>query len=273
MQLPLYQVDAFTDRLFSGNPAAVCPLEEWLADDLLQAIAAENNLSETAFFVPKDEIFELRWFTPTVEVALCGHATLASAFVLFSLLDYGKDVVRFVTRSSGELRVRRAGSPDESGLLEMDFPARPPMVQSPPPGLVEALGVSPRVVLGSAEDLLVVLDSPEAVAAVQPDISALGRVECRGVIVSARGDGSSLADGADFVSRFFAPRAGVPEDPVTGSAHCVLTPYWAGELNRHELTARQISRRGGTVRCRHEGDRVALGGRAVLFLEGRIRVA
>ncbi|MDY7093928.1 MAG: PhzF family phenazine biosynthesis protein [Acidobacteriota bacterium] len=272
MELPLYQVDAFTDRLFSGNPAAVCPLDEWLGDELLQAIAAENNLSETAFFVPRGEIFELRWFTPTVEVALCGHATLASAYVLFSLLDYGEDVVRFATRQSGELRVRRMES-----LLEMDFPARPPTVQSPPSGLVEALGAPVQTVLGSAEDLLVVLESPEAVAAMQPDLAALAKVECRGVIVTARGGGSPLAasaDGdADFVSRFFAPRAGVPEDPVTGSAHCVLTPYWAKELNRKELTARQISRRGGTVRCRHEGDRVTLGGAAVLYLQGTVSVS
>lgn len=271
MQLPLYQVDAFTDRLFSGNPAAVCPLAEWLDDGLLQAIAAENNLSETAFFVPQDDHFELRWFTPAVEVALCGHATLASAFVLFSLLDHGQDVVRFVTRHSGELRVRRVES-----WLEMDFPARPSSPLTPPAGLLEALGVTPEAVLGSAEDLLVVLNSPEAVAAVKPDLAALGRVECRGVIVTAQGGSSPLAaspeGAADFVSRFFAPRAGVPEDPVTGSAHCVLTPYWTQELGKSRLKARQISRRGGTVLCRQEGDRVALGGKAVLYLEGTVSI-
>lgn len=271
MQLPLYQVDAFTDRLFSGNPAAVCPLDDWLDDELLQAIAAENNLSETAFFVPQDDFFELRWFTPTVEVALCGHATLASAWVLFSLLDHEQDVIRFVTRRSGELSVRKAGD-----VLEMNFPARAPSPLSPPAGLLEALGGTPEAVLGSAEDLLVAMDSPEAVAAARPDFAKLGRVDCRGVIVTAQGGGSALAtspDGnADFVSRFFAPRAGVPEDPVTGSAHCVLTPYWAEKLGRKELTARQISRRGGTVRCRHKGDRVALGGSARLYLEGTIHI-
>ncbi len=259
MKVPIYQVDAFTSEIFSGNPAAVCILDSWIEDRLLQSVAAENNLSETAFLVRNDDGFDLRWFTPTTEVALCGHATLASAFVLFSYQNWPEEDIRFMTRKSGQLIVAK-----RDGLFEMDFPSRPAYSRTPPIGLKEALNVSPIAVLGSVEDVLVVLDSERAVQEIQPDFSALGRVECRGTIVTARGSRS------DFVSRFFAPRVGVPEDPVTGSAHCVLIPYWANELGKKNLRALQISKRGGELICVHAGERVKISGKAVLYLEGTI---
>ncbi len=260
MNLPLYQVDAFTAEVFSGNPAAVCLLTDWLEDARLQAVAAENNLSETAFLVRDADGFDLRWFTPTTEVALCGHATLASAFVLFACRGWPGEVVRFRTRRSGELTVRKG----RDGLLEMDFPVRTAHALSDPAGVAEALRVTPREVLGSAEDLLVVLDSERAVREVVPDFAALKQLDCRGVIVTARGER------CDFVSRFFAPRVGVPEDPVTGSSHSVLAPYWAGVLGRNDLHGLQVSKRGGELFCRHAGERVKISGRAVLYLEGTI---
>jgi PhzF family phenazine biosynthesis protein len=261
MKIPIYQVDAFTSEVFSGNPAAVVLLDHWIDDSTLQAVAAENNLSETAFLVRNPEGFGLRWFTPITEVALCGHATLGSAFVLFVCRKWPEKSIRFRTRKSGELVVTR-----HDDLLEMDFPARPAHAQSPPAGLKEALRVSPQEILGSAEDLLVVLDSEETVREVKPDFIALDRVACRGTIITARGDRS------DFVSRFFAPRVGIPEDPVTGSAHCVLTPYWAGVLRKTELHAFQVSKRGGELFCRHAGERVRISGRAALYLEGTITI-
>jgi PhzF family phenazine biosynthesis protein len=259
MKVPIYQVDAFTSEIFSGNPAAVCILDSWVEDRLLQSIAAENNLSETAFLVRNDEGFDLRWFTPTTEVALCGHATLASAFVLFSYQKWPAKDIRFRTRKSGQLIVAK-----HNDFLEMDFPSRPAHSRTPPIGLKEALHVSPMALLGSVEDILVVLDSERAVQEIQPDFGALERVECRGTIVTARGSRS------DFVSRFFAPRVGVAEDPVTGSAHCVLIPYWANELRKKNLHAFQISKRGGELFCVHAGERVKISGKAVLYLEGAI---
>jgi PhzF family phenazine biosynthesis protein len=261
MKIPIYQVDAFTSEVFSGNPAAVCILDSWLDDNLLQAIAAENNLSETAFLVRNDDGFELRWFTPRIEVTLCGHATLASAFVLFACRDWSEEEIRFRTRKSGQLVVVKC-----NGLLEMDFPSRPAHSTAPPPELKEALGVTPIAVLGSVEDIIFVLESEKAVRELQPDFSALERLECRGIIVTSRGSQS------DFVSRFFAPRFGIPEDPVTGSAHCVLAPYWSSELHKKNLHAFQISKRGGELFCTHAGDRVKISGRAVLYLEGMITV-
>jgi PhzF family phenazine biosynthesis protein len=261
MKIPIYQVDAFTSEVFSGNPAAVVLLDHWIDDSTLQAVAAENNLSETAFLVRNPEGFDLRWFTPITEVALCGHATLGSAFVLFVCRKWPEKNIRFRTRKSGELVVTR-----HDDLLEMDFPARPAHAQSPPAGLKEALRVSPQEILGSAEDLLVVLDSEETVREVKPDFIALDRVACRGTIITARGDRS------DFVSRFFAPRVGIPEDPVTGSAHCVLTPYWAGVLRKTDLHAYQVSKRGGELFCRHAGERVRISGQAALYLEGTITI-
>jgi len=259
MRIPIYQVDAFTSVVFSGNPAAVCILDAWIEDKLLQSIAAENNLSETAFLVQAGSGFELRWFTPVTEVALCGHATLASAFVLFEYRNWPASTVKFQTRRSGLLSVTKRGD-----LLEMDFPARPAYARNPPAGLTEALHVTPEGVFGSAEDLMVVLEDESAVRAVQPDFDALHRVESRGTIVTARGDRS------DFVSRFFAPRVGVREDPVTGSAHCVLTPYWATVLGKTTLHAFQVSNRGGELFCSTSGDRVKISGKAVLYLEGAI---
>lgn len=260
MNIPIYQVDAFASRVFSGNPAAVCLLDRWLDDGLLQSIAAENNLSETAFLVKNSGGFDLRWFTPVTEVDLCGHATLASAFVLFNCRGWPGDTVRFQTARSGILTVKKK----QDGLLEMDFPSRPVYSMKPSPGLGAALGIHPREVFGSAEDLLVLVDGEEDVRRAEPDHAALGRLEWRGVIVTAPGDRS------DFVSRFFAPRVGVPEDPVTGSAHCVLTPYWAAVLQKRSLHAVQVSKRGGDLWCRLSGERVFIAGRAVLYLEGTL---
>lgn len=259
MKLPLYQVDAFTSRVFAGNPAAVCILDTWIEDATLQAVAAENNLSETAFLVACDGGYEIRWFTPVAEVALCGHATLASAFVLFTCLAWPRESVRFRTRRSGSLVVTRRG--DE---LEMDFPARPARAAPAPRGLVAALGAAPQEVLASVEDLLVVLEAEERVRNLAPDLAELARVEGRGVIVTARG----AERGCDFVSRYFAPRVGIPEDPVTGSAHCVLVPYWARVLGKRDLRAVQVSQRGGELFCGDRGDRVLIAGRAALYLQG-----
>ena len=261
MRLPIYQVDAFTDSLFGGNPAAVCPLDAWLPDATMQAIAAENNLSETAFFIPQGGDYALRWFTPTVEVDLCGHATLASGHVVMSYIEPQREDVSFHTAKAGTLKVSR-----RADMLVMDFPARPAIPCAAPPGLLAALGGTPRQVL-RARDYLIVYDSTAEIAALAPDLAALAKVDCWAAIVTAPGE-----NGIDFVSRFFAPAQGVPEDPVTGSAHCTLVPYWAERLNKTELEGRQISRRGGALRCALNGDRVSLGGHAVVYLEGRIEV-
>ncbi|MDQ7842018.1 MAG: PhzF family phenazine biosynthesis protein [bacterium] len=266
MKIPIYQVDAFTSEIFSGNPAAVCMLDSWIDDKHLQAIAAENNLSETAFLVRNDDSFDLRWFAPATEVALCGHATLASAFVLFALRQWPMDSIRFKTRKSGQLVVT-----ERDDLFEMDFPARPACARTSPAGLNEALGITPEEVLGFEPEgdravMMAVLASENAVREVQPDFSALAQVECRGAIITARGDRS------DFVSRYFAPRVGVPEDPVTGSAHCVLIPYWASVLGRNVLHAFQVSKRGGELFCTNAGGRVRISGRAALYLEGMITI-
>ncbi|MCW8836509.1 MAG: PhzF family phenazine biosynthesis protein [Rhodospirillales bacterium] len=255
MKFPIYQIDAFTDRVFAGNPAAVCPLESWLPDETLQAIAAENNLSETAFFVPKGDDFELRWFTPGVEVDLCGHATLATAHLILSRLERERDEVRFHTKS-GLLTVVRDG-----GLLSMDFPSRPPAPCAPCAGLIEALGGTPEAVL-AARDYVVVYGNEDEVRALTPDMAGLMALDRFAVIATAPGRD------CDFVSRFFAPAKGVPEDPVTGSAHCSLVPYWAARLGKDALDARQVSARGGAIRCRNDGDRVHLAGKAVLYMEG-----
>lgn len=255
--IPVYQVDAFTSRIFAGNPAAVCPLEAWLPDETMQAVAAENNLSETAFFVRNGNGFHLRWFTPGVEVDLCGHATLASAFVLFHLLGEQGDELRFTTKS-GELIVRR-----RNNMLALDFPARPPEPTRPCVGLIEAFDVKPQAVL-SARDYLLVFDNEDEVRKLEPNMELLKGIDRFAVIVTAPGDD------CDFVSRFFAPAKGVPEDPVTGSAHCTLIPYWAQRLGKDKLLARQISKRGGELRCELCGDRVEMAGQAALFLRGEI---
>jgi PhzF family phenazine biosynthesis protein len=257
MKIKQYQVDAFATRAFEGNPAAVCPLEYWLDDDLLQAIAEENNLSETAFFVPSAKGFELRWFTPVKEVDLCGHATLATAHVLFESLGFAESVITFETRS-GDLLVRKRGS-----LLEMDFPAYQLTACEIPEALVQGLGVRPVEVLAD-DDYLAVFESEATVRAITPNHALLGLLDLRGVIVTAPG-----AD-VDFVSRFFAPRIGIPEDPVTGAAHCKLAPYWAERLGKETLSARQVSKRGGNLACEVKADRVVLSGSAVTFMEGEI---
>lgn len=259
MKLTQYQVDAFTRRIFGGNPAAVLPLDTWLPENLLQAIAEENNLSETAFFVPENDGFRLRWFTPVAEVDLCGHATLASAHVLFTHLAHPGDTLRFHTRS-GVLTVTR-----EPEGYRMDFPASPPEPCDLPAALVTALGLTPPCVL-RAEDYLVVLEHEQDVRTLTPDMHALSMLDRRGVIVTAPGSD------CDFVSRFFAPKFGIPEDPVTGSAHCQLTPYWAGRLGKTDLTAKQISRRGGELGCRLKDDRVEITGQAVTFMEATINL-
>lgn len=264
--LPCFQVDAFTARPFAGNPAAVCPLEAWLPDAVMQAVAAENAVSETAFFVRRaDGDFDLRWFTPAVEVDLCGHATLASAFVLFDRLEPGRSRVRFHTRS-GPLEVERA----PSGLA-MDLPARPPF---PAPadldGLARALGQRPSAAL-RARDLVAVFDRAETVRGLEPDLAAVAALDAFAVAATAPGGGASDRD-VDFVSRFFAPAKGVPEDPVTGSAHSTLVPYWGERLGKTELRARQVSRRGGELACEWRGERVRLIGQAVLVKTGAIRI-
>jgi len=261
MRLPIYQVDAFADRVFRGNPAAVCPLETWLPDATMQAIAAENNLSETAFFVREGSDYALRWFTPAVEVDLCGHATLASGYVVMRFLEPQRESVSFRTAKAGTLTVTR-----RADMLVMDFPTRPAVPAAAPPGLFAALGGTPREVL-RARDHLVVYGSAAEIAALAPDLAALAKVDCWAVIVTAPGD-----NGVDFVSRFFAPAQGILEDPVTGSAHCTLVPYWANRLGKTEFEARQLSRRGGALSCALDGDRVSIAGKAVLYLEGRIEV-
>jgi PhzF family phenazine biosynthesis protein len=261
-EIPLFQVDAFTTRAFAGNPAAICPLHAWLPDALMQSIAAENNLAETAFFVPEGDGFRLRWFTPTTEVDLCGHATLASAFVLMTELEPARTHVEFFTRS-GPLTVTRSGA-----LFDMDFPSRPATPTSRPmPALVEALGATPSMIL-EGTSLMAVFDHAAMVRELRPNIAAIAALDTHAVIVTAPGSGQD-AD-VDFVSRFFAPGAGVPEDPVTGSAHCTLTPYWAARVGRSELRARQVSTRSGEVACALRGDRVSLAGHAVMVIRGTI---
>lgn len=257
MKIRQYQVDAFASRAFEGNPAAVCQLDNWLDDGVLQAIAEENNLSETAFFVPVDKGYELRWFTPISEVDLCGHATLASAHVIFEILGYVEPVITFMTRS-GELFVKKTGS-----ALQMDFPACVPAPCEVPDLLVQGLGARPIEVL-AANDYLAVFDTEADVRALVPNHALLSQLDLRGVIVTAPGSA------VDFVSRFFCPKLGVPEDPVTGSAHCKLAPYWAGRLGRNILSAKQVSRRGGSLTCEVAGDRVLLSGGAVTFMEAEI---
>jgi PhzF family phenazine biosynthesis protein len=259
VQIPVYQVDAFTDSVFKGNPAAICPLDDWLPEETMQSIAAENNLSETAFFVKNGSGYKLRWFTPAVEVDLCGHATLASAFVLFNLLGEKHDRILFETKS-GVLTVVRHGD-----LLALDFPSRPPAPVEPCTGLFDALGIKPREIL-AARDYLAVYDSEDVLRSLAPDMEGLKHIDKFAVIATAPGND------CDFVSRFFAPAKGVPEDPVTGSAHCTLIPYWANRLGKTQLRARQISRRGGDLFCELHGNRVEIAGHGALFLKGEILI-
>lgn len=261
MNVPIYQVDAFAARRFAGNPAAVMVLDDFVEDGVLQAIAAENNLAETAFLVRDGEDFRLRWFTPTVEVPLCGHATLASAAVVMERLSPGRNRVVFHT-ASGPLTVDRRSD----GYL-MNFPARPCEPVAPPNGLAEALGEHPVEVVMDRFNYLALLQSADRVRRLAPDLASIARLDRSGVIVTALGD-----DGYDFVSRYFAPAKGIPEDPVTGGAHCALAPYWAKRLGKTALRAFQASRRGGEIVCSVIGDRVELEGRCIFYLEGRAEI-
>jgi PhzF family phenazine biosynthesis protein len=263
MSLPLFHVNAFTDKPFRGNPAAVCPLATWLDDDRLLAVAAENNLSETAYLVSESDHYRLRWFTPKCEVNLCGHATLATAFVLLTILEPQRDIVRFSTRS-GMLTVQRDGD-----VLSMDFPALPPWTCSKPPAMLEdGLGraASPVSVLQIKDNYFVVYESEEEIRRVAPDFPLLEALHPAGVAITAPGTY------ADFVSRYFAPSYGIPEDPVTGSTHCSLAPYWSQRLGKTSLHAQQVSERGGDLWCEHAGDRVILKGKAVLTLQGSLLI-
>ncbi len=260
MDLPLFQIDAFTSRVFGGNPAAVCPLERWLPDETLQAIAAENNLSETAFFVPRGADYDLRWFTPATEIDLCGHATLATGALILVRLAPNRGSVRFHTRS-GALEVGREGE-----RFVMDFPSRPASPVPPDTRVAEALGRAPVALLQGDRDYMAVFAEEAEIRALAPDQVRLMTLERLGMIVTAPGRE------VDFVSRFFAPRMGINEDPVTGSAHCTLTPYWADRLKKTALTARQVSARGGELACELRGARVAMKGRAAFYLEGTIHV-
>jgi predicted PhzF superfamily epimerase YddE/YHI9 len=261
MELDLFQVDAFARTVFEGNPAAVVPLEGWLDEGLMQKIAMENNLAETAYFVRQGARYGLRWFTPETEIDLCGHATLATAYTIFRFFEPEAKRLEFETRS-GVLAVERKGE-----MLEMDFPARPPERVAPCAGLLEALGGEAKEVWAS-RDYMVVYGSEAEVRALEPALGGLKKLDRFAVIVTA----PSSTEGIDFVSRFFAPAHGVDEDPVTGSAHSTLVPFWAERLGKKVLTARQVSRRGGTLYCEHRGERVSMAGTGVLYMRGRIEV-
>ena len=261
MRTPIFKLDAFTARRFAGNPAAVMPMHAFLANSVMQAIAAENNLAETAFLVPDNANYRLRWFTPKVEVPLCGHATLASAAVVMERLEPERNEVIF-NSASGPLTVRRANA----GYV-MDFPARPSVPTTPPVELTEALGATPVEVFENSFNYMAVVENVQALRALAPNMAALARVGRPGVIVTAPGDGTY-----DFISRYFAPAKGIPEDPVTGAAHCMLAPYWATRLGKTSFRAFQASRRGGEITCRLAGDRVELEGSCVVYLEGEVEI-
>jgi PhzF family phenazine biosynthesis protein len=262
MNLTIYQVDAFTKEVFKGNPAAVCPLTEWLPAETMQRIAFENNLAETAFFVKTGDVYEIRWFTPTVEVNLCGHATLASAFVIFNELSETADVIRLHSHRSGDLSVEKQGE-----RLILDFPAYDLNEIEIDARLVDAVGKRPLQTWETQGNMVFMLFERESeIAAIEPDMSALAKIPFDEVIVTAKGDS------ADFVSRMFAPRIGIPEDPVTGAIHCSLIPFWAERLGKSTLYARQISARGGELFCELTGERVKIGGSAALYLKGEIYV-
>lgn len=260
MKLQIYQADAFATGLFKGNPAAVVPLTQWFSDELMQQIAMENNLSETAFFIPEGDHFHIRWFTPKAEVRLCGHATLATAHVLFNELNFKGDLLEFDSLS-GILTVRKVGD-----KLQLNFPADFAQEVEPIEAFTEAFGTKPLKTLKGRTDYLLLFDSEETIKNLQPNIQLLLSTNARGVIVTAKGDE------VDFVSRFFAPAVGVNEDPVTGSAHTTLIPFWANRLNKNELTALQLSARGGQLWCTLSGERVFIAGKAVTYLRGEIEL-
>lgn len=260
MKLPIFQADAFAAGLFKGNPAAVVPLTEWLSDELMQQIAMENNLSETAFFIPEGDHFHIRWFTPKAEVKLCGHATLATAHILFNELNFKGDLLEF-TSLSGILTVKKV-----EDKLQLDFPADFAQEVEPIDTFTEAFGTKPLQTWKGRTDYLLLFDSEEIIQNLQPNIQLLLSTNARGIMVTAKGNE------VDFVSRFFAPAVGVNEDPVTGSAHTTLIPFWANKLDKTELTALQLSARGGQLWCTLSGDRVYIAGKAVTYLRGEIEI-
>jgi PhzF family phenazine biosynthesis protein len=260
MELKVYQVDAFADKVFKGNPAAICPLQEWLPDSVMQNIAMENNLSETAFYVQENDGYRIRWFTPAVEVDLCGHATLATAFVLFNYEGHIENKIIFNSRS-GLLTVTKSGN-----QLTLDFPADTLTPVNAIAELEEGLGIKSKYTFRGKTDYLVVVENETQIRQLQPDLKKIAQVKARGIIVTA------LGEKVDFVSRFFGPQSGVDEDPVTGSAHTTLTPYWASVQNKNEFTARQLSARGGELTCRLRGSRVEISGEAKLFLKGTLYI-
>jgi PhzF family phenazine biosynthesis protein len=258
MQLKIYQLDAFTDKVFGGNPAAVVPLTKWISDELMQKIALENNLAETAFYVWEGDKYHIRWFTPTVEVDLCGHATLATAYQIFHYENFPKSIIEFNSRS-GILKVEKQGD-----LLELDFPMDKLTSSETPQALIDSLGTTPTETFKGLTDYMLVFENEAQIKAFKPDFKKMSEVNCRGVIVTAKGDT------VDFVSRFFGPNSGGDEDPVTGSAHTSLTPYWAKILAKTEFKAHQISERGGELACKLVGDRVKIAGKVAPYLVGEI---
>lgn len=262
MKLPVYQIDAFTNRLFGGNPAAVCMLENWLPNETMQAIARENNLSETAFFVPKEHHFEITWFTPAYEIDLCGHATLATAHVIWQYLDYPKNEIELHSRRSGRLKVTR-----ENEYLVLDFPSRPPQLVMDPPNFEVGLGVKPLEVLKS-RDYVVLLKNEDVVRSVVPNYAMFADLDTIGVVITAESNDPTV----DFVSRCFDVMEEIGEDPVTGSAHCSLVPYWAAKLHKDKFLAHQVSARGGELHCTLAGDRVHIAGQTVTYMTGEIEI-
>lgn len=260
-RIKIYQVDSFASDLFAGNPAAVCPLANWLPDDVMQSIAMENNLSETAFFIERNNKFFIRWFAPQVEIDLCGHATLAAAHILFSEMGYRKDNIEFHTKIGDVLNVFR-----DKDILRMDFPSHEPkLTDQNLDEISSALSVCPSSFLYCNYGIAI-FNNEEDIMKVKPDFNRLVKLKYDGIIVTAPGDQ------VDFVSRFFGPRLGIPEDPVTGSAHCELIPYWSNRLNKKDMIARQLSKRGGELYCSHLGDRVIIGGKAITYLRGELRI-
>ncbi len=262
MKIKIYQVDAFTDKLFGGNPAAVCPLKEWLSDDLLQNIAMENNLSETAFYVKDGHQYQIRWFTPTVEVDLCGHATFAAAFVLFHHEGQEGDEIQFISPRSGELHVTK-----NNDKLTLNFPADHIEPVELTQDMLKGFDMKPHSAYKGQSDILLIFDNEEEIQTLKPNFTEIAKLDARGVIVTAKGNDF------DFVSRFFGPQVGVDEDPVTGSAHTTLTHYWAKTLNKNNLSARQLSNRGGVLHCELREDRVDISGRGKLFMSGEIHIS
>lgn len=261
MKLDLYQVDAFAEKLFTGNPAAIIPLQDWIPDDMMQQVAMENNLSETAYFVKSDAGYEIRWFTPEFEIDLCGHATLASAYVIKNFLEPHLAEINFTTQKAGNLRAFA-----KDGMYTLDFPSRMPQKTDVPSQLLKSVGTTNAVEILKSRDYFIVLPDEDAVMNAEPDFTIMKEIDTIGVIITAKGRS------ADVVSRCFYPGAGIPEDPVTGSAHCNIVPYWAGRLGKEKLHCKQLSQRGGDLWCELEGDRVLMSGKVVLFMRGEIDI-